>query len=231
MRIAEQNIGSNISREKHALLGYKSKPFSEFMLAYPADIRSVQCNGTFRHVIEAGNQIYQRGFSASGTADNRGSFPGFCRKCYIMKDIFICPRIPEGHVAECEDPFLPAVKCCRMLRIMNHSLAGQHFLHTVCRHCRSGQHNGKHAQHKESHDNLHGVLNKCHHISHLHLTFAYAVGSVPHNKDGDAVHYQHHDRHHKGHSAVNKQVCPGQIPIGLIESLLLMLLCAEGADH
>ena len=57
------------------------------------------------------------------------------------------------------------------------------------------------------------------------------MGSIPHNKNRNTVHYQHHDRHHKGHGAVNKQVCPGQIPVGAVKPLFFMFLCAEGADY
>ena len=113
---------------------------------------------------------------------------------------------------------------------MDDSLASQNFFHTIRSHSRSRQHNGKHAQHQKSHDNLHRILDKCHHIADLHLTFINTMGSRPHYEDRDSIHNKHHDRHHKCHGTVYEQVRLCQHFISIVKALLLMLLCAERPD-
>ena len=113
---------------------------------------------------------------------------------------------------------------------MDDSLASQNFFHTIRSHSRSRQHNGKHAQHKESHDDLHRILDERHHIADLHLPLIDAVCSRPHNKDGYTVHNEHHDWHHKCHGTVDEQVRLCQCTVRLVEALLLVLLRTERSD-
>ena len=105
------------------------------------------------------------------------------------------------------------------------------FIDTLCRNTGPWDHDRHHGNHQESHDNLHGVLHKGHHISHLHSSFIYSMGAVPDDQYGDAVHDQHHYRHHKGHTAVYKKIGLHQCPVGVFKTLFLMFLCAEGTNH
>ena len=127
-------------------------------------------------------------------------------------------------------PFLLSCECLRLFRIVDDCPACEHFLHTVRSHCRSWKHDGEHAQHQESHDDLHRVLDKRHHITHLHLTVIDAVCPRPYDEYGDTVHDQHHHRHHKCHGAVDEQVRLHQGPVRLVKTCFLVLLCAEGTD-
>ena len=43
-------------------------------------------------------------------------------------------------------------------------------IHTIRRNRSSWEHNGNHTDHEEGHDNMHCILNKCHHIANLHLS-------------------------------------------------------------
>ena len=53
----------------------------------------------------------------------------------------------------------------------------------------------------------------------------------PDDQDRDAVHNDHHQRHHKGHGPIDKQVRPGQIQIRRVKPLFLVLFRAECPDH
>ena len=57
------------------------------------------------------------------------------------------------------------------------------------------------------------------------------MGSVIDNENGDTVHNKHHGRHHKCHTAIDKQVCLRKPVIGLFKTLLLVFLTAEGPDN
>ena len=114
---------------------------------------------------------------------------------------------------------------------MDDCLALEHLLHTVCRNGSSREHDREHAQHQESHDDLHRILDERHHIADLHLSLINAVSSGPHDQDGHPVHDKHHDRHHKCHGTVDEQVRLCQIDIRSIEPLFLMSLRTEGTNN
>ena len=119
----------------------------------------------------------------------------------------------------------------RPFRITDDRLTLQHFFHTVSRYSRTRKHDRDHAKHQESHDDLHGILNKCHHISHLHLTIADSMCSGPYNQNRDSVHDQHHCRHHKCHRTIDKKIRLCQFYICVIKSFLFMLFCTKCTDN
>lgn len=54
----------------------------------------------------------------------------------------------------------------------------------------------------------------------------------PDNQQADTVHHQRHHGHHRHHGAVHKQRVGGEVFVGLVEALLLKILCGKGAnDH
>ena len=134
-------------------------------------------------------------------------------------------------MVECEHTFLFFFKFFRCFRIMDHRPAGQNLIHTICRNSRSWKHNRQHAYHKESHNNLHRVLDKRHHIADLHLSVVDSFCTGPHDQNRDPVHNKHHDRHHKRHRAIYEQICFHQIHICFVKPLFLMLLCTKRPDH
>ena len=62
-------------------------------------------------------------------------------------------------------------------------------------------------------------------ISRIHL-----VSAHPDDQQHDAVHDQHHYRHHEHHNAVDEETGLGQVGVGGIELLLLVLLGVESPD-
>ena len=68
-------------------------------------------------------------------------------------------------------------------------------------------------------------------IAHLHVAQIDPLGAEPDDHDADAVHQKHHDGHHKGHHPVGEQLGSGQVAVGGVKALLLMLFAAEGANH
>ena len=119
----------------------------------------------------------------------------------------------------------------RFLRIIYRWLHFQDLTDSAGCHVCPWEHNGDCCDHQEGHNNLHCVLDKCHHISYLHSSIVNAMCTEIDNRYRYTVHDQHHDRHHKCHTAVYKQVCLCQIHICFFKTLFLMLLTAECADN
>ena len=122
-------------------------------------------------------------------------------------------------------------ECLCFFRIIDHRLTCQNFLNTICRHSRSWKHDRNHTDHQESHNNLHRILNKCHHISNLHLTVTDSMCPVPYDQNRNTIHDQNHRRHHKCHRTVNKQIRSRQVFVSCVKPLFFMLFCTECSNH
>ncbi len=119
----------------------------------------------------------------------------------------------------------------RCFRVCNRRDCVQHLVDAVCRDTCTRQHDRHHGHHHKRHDNHHGIVDKCHHIADLQLTGVDPLAAKPDNHHGDAVHCQHHQRHHECHDAVGKQLRAHQRIICLRKALFLMLFPAERANR
>ena len=116
-------------------------------------------------------------------------------------------------------------------RIFDGKRGIQNLQDTVGSHTGTRQHNGHHRDHQKRHDDLHRILDKCHHITHLHITGIDTVCTGVDDQYTDSVHDQHHQRHHKRHCTVDKQVGLRQSPVRFLEPLFLVFFPAERTDH
>ena len=174
----------------------------------------------------------QRGFAAAGASDNRRCFSRLCRKADMLQRILRRPFITERHILKGK----LALRFFQLTvpgsgRIMDTGPGVQHLLDTFRSHAGTGQHDGKHGNHQEGHDNLHGISNKRHHIAHLEVSRIDPLSAKPDNHNGNAVHDHHHKGHHKGHNPVGEQLGSHQILISCFKSFFFKFLTAEGADN
>ena len=75
------------------------------------------------------------------------------------------------------------------------------------------------------------ILHIRHHIADLHGGSLDLFAAEPYDHQHDAVHDECHKRHHEHNHAIDKQVCLGQVAVGLFKPCLLTLLIAECAHH
>ena len=122
------------------------------------------------------------------------------------------------------------VRQCTGLTIQNGNLCIHNFIDTLSCNACPRKHNRHHGDHQKGHDDLHGILHKCHHISNLHGSVIHCMSSVVDDQNGNTIHDQHHSRHHKCHTAVDKQVGLCQSVIGILKTRLLVFLTAERPD-
>ena len=115
--------------------------------------------------------------------------------------------------------------------VLNTYFGLHNFIDTFCRNTGPWYHNRHHGDHQERHDDLHSILHKGHHISNLHGSVIYSMRAVPNDEYGNAVHDQHHHRHHKGHTPIDEKVGFHQFFVGVLKTLFLVLLCTEGPDY
>ena len=174
------------------------------MLGNGTNIFSIQCDRTFCYIIKSWDQVDHRRFTTTGTSDDRRCLSRFCCKADIMKYVFFCSRITEGYVVKFYFAFSGFFQFFRCFRIFDRCPACQDLIHTVCCNSCSWKHNRNHTDHKEGHDDLHCILDKCHHITNLHLPVTDTMCTAPYNQYGNSVHDQHHHRHHKCHGTVYK---------------------------
>ena len=179
----------------------------KLMLAHFPDIHTVYQNLALCHVKKPWNQVYQRRFTASGTSNNCCCFTRSCRKVQIRKYIFFGFRIGKGNIFKFNDTFLASVCLLRIFRIMENHFCCQYLINTRSRYTGSRQHNGKHGKHQEGHYYHHGILDKCHQITDLHISIVNSGCTFPYYQYCNTVHDKHHKRHHKRHTAVNKKIC------------------------
>ena len=150
----------------------------------------------------------------------------------MLEHVGIGIRIAEGYVVK--DDLAAAVGQLIILDlclIADARFGGEYLVDTVGGNACTGQHNGNHGNHQERHDDLHGVGDKRHHITDLHVAEIYAVCAKPDNRNRDHVHNQHHARHHKGHDAVGEQLGARQGDVGPVKALFLVLFTAECTDN
>ena len=155
--------------------------FSQFMLCQVSDVMAVEPDASFGYIIESGDQVDQSRLSASCASDDGCRLSRLCCKGNIFQYIFFCSRIPEGYMVEDYLPFAFFRKLLRLFRIIDQRMAFQYAVHTLCRYRSSWKHAGEHTDHQELHDNLHRALDKCPHITPLHVTLVYAVPYPPHH--------------------------------------------------
>lgn len=201
------------------------------MLGYFPDIHTIQSDRSFCHIVKSRDQINQRRFSASGTSNDRCSLSRLCCKMDIVKHIFVRSLISKGYMFKFQDTFFRFLELCGFFRILNYRFACQDLFNTICRYRCSWKHDRDHTDHQESHDNLHRVLNKCHHISNLHLAVTDSMCSIPYDQHRNSIHDEHHGRHHKRHRTIDKQTGLRQINICRIKSFFLILFRTECPNH
>ena len=105
------------------------------------------------------------------------------------------------------------------------------FVDTCGSHTGAGKKNGDHRQHEERHDDEHRVGDESDHVADLKISEVDTFGSLPHDKNGNTVHDEHHDGHHECHNTVCKELRFHQIAIGLIEPFFFIRFSAECPDN
>ena len=148
--------------------------------------------------------------------------PGFAVNVISCKNIFIRSRISERHMVKCQHTLLSFLQIFSAvfgswITVLLDRTSSTRSAATAA----LGSIIDNHAYHKESHNNLHRILDKRHHISNLHLSVVDSFCTGPHDQNRDPVHNKHHDRHHKRHRAIYEQICFRQIHICCCQTAFL----------
>ena len=210
---------------------YVTDPFPQISQFHLPDIHAVHPDTSFGHIKETRNQIHQSTFTTSGTSDKGNGFSFPCFKGNIGQHFFFRSRISKAYMIKDYRSFLLFFRFYTVCRIFNRKWCIQDFQDTIGSHTCTWQHNRHHRDHQERHDNLHRILDKCHHITHPHITGIDTVCTGINNQYTDPVHDQHHQRHHKSHRTIDKQVGLRQSLICFFEPFFFMFFPAERTNH
>ncbi len=111
-----------------------------------------------------------------------------------------------------------------MVGIPDFRLDRQHLVNSVCG-CRSArEHDEHHRDHQQCEQNQHSILQESDQRSHLHLSIIDADSAEPENSNAGKVQAQHHNRHERRYHPVHFDGNIGQIQVGLVKAVLLVLL-------
>ena len=204
------------------------------MLTQIADIHTVNGNASLCCVIKTWNQVNEGGFSRTGTSDKGSCFTRFRCKADIFQDICVRTVITEGNVLKLNNTFhfFAKVFFCSLFRICNLVFGGQDLTDTISRYRCSWYHNEHHADEQEAHDNMHCILDECHHIADLKIALCDLFAAKPNDKQRDTVHNKHHGWHHSSHCTVYKQGILGQIFVCFVKAFLhKVLICKRAHNH
>ena len=119
------------------------------------------------------------------------------------------------------------LKALRIIAVPYRRLCVNNLVYTVSSNNSSWKHNWHHSKHKEWHNYLHCISNKCCHWAYLHNTAVNSVRSHPYYSNRKTVHNKHHNWHHKCHNSVSKKHCLCKVFICLIKSFFFLLLSSK----
>src|SRR6266705_2607243 len=220
----------DLSREEHGLLWHKTDFRAQMLLRHLADIEAVNQDAATVDIVKARNQTDQCRFACSGASDDRCGLAWPGAEGNVAEGWLFRARIAESHVLELNIS-LYLVGPLHLVGILDFRLDGQHFVNSIRRGRSAWEHDEHHRNHEQREENLHGVLQEGDKRADLHLSIIDADSTEPENGNAGKVQTQHHDRHERGHKPVHLDSDIGQIQVGLVEALLLVLLAIKCPDH
>ena len=206
------------------------------MLADIAHVDAIDGDAARRDVMEALRQLEHRGLAAARGADDGRGLARLAREADILEHALGAVGVPEAHVLEgdarARQPVSAEQRVLSLARVGvgNGGLAFEHLIDALSGHIGARQHDGEHADHKEAHNDDHGVGDERDEVAGLQIACIDGVATEPDNAHRHQVHDEHHERHHEGHHAISEQLRLHQARVRLIEARLLVLLAAERAD-
>ena len=219
------------AREQTPLLRDVTNAAAQLGKGHVAHVDAVERNAATRNVVQAWNQLHERGLARARGANDAEHLTGMRGEVHAANDVGAGIGILEAHVAEGE---LTARRAGRGQfgrdGVVDTRGAGDDLFHALGCDLGTGQDDRNHGENHKRHDDLHGVGDKRHHVADLHHAVGHALRAKPDDKHGDAVHDEHHERHHKAHGAVGVELRGHQVERSLVKTLELMLLAVERAD-
>ena len=195
------------AREQASLLRDVTNAAAQLGKGHVAHIDAVERNAAARDVVQARNQLHERGLARTRGANDAEHLAGVRGEVHAADDIGAGIGILEAHVAEGE---LTARRAGRGQfgrgGVVDARGAGDDLFHALGGDLGAGQDDRNHGEDHKRHDDLHGVGDKRHHVADLHHAVGHALRAKPDDKHGDAVHDEHHERHHKAHGAVGVEL-------------------------
>ena len=154
---------------------------AQLLLGNLSYIHSVDGNAALRNVIKTRNQVNEGGFARTGRADKGCGLSGFCRKGDMLENIRFCSVVAEGYILKLHQTFrLFHVFWCG--RVFDGIFCGKHLIDTLGGNRCPWHHNKHHADEQKAHDDVHGILDKRHHIAHLQIALGNLFATKPDNQ-------------------------------------------------
>ena len=154
IRFPPQQITAYCSFKKHRFLRYHANPLSELLFRHISQINAFQSNCTFCHGIKTGNQIYQGGFTGTGTADYSHRFSFVYGKVHIMQGFCTGTCIGQSNVFKGKERYTFAFHFLCSPNFNLFILNFKHTGHTICTGKGLGNRNDQVCQFYQLHKNL-----------------------------------------------------------------------------
>ena len=181
-------------------------------------------------VIEAGNQLDERGLRGAGTAHDADGFTRFNMKIDVREDVILSiGLILEAHVVEIDGAILHLSH--RGCQIREGARLVQDLGDTLGRLGRHGHHDENHAEHHEGHEDLEAVGQERGELSDVEVgTVARddRVGAEAQDEEHDGVDTELHQRVVQREEALGLREVALDVGRGAVELLHLEVLTNEG---
>jgi hypothetical protein len=230
VRLAEAEVAGDRAREQEGLLRDQADPIPEVLALDVADVDAVDVERALGDVVEARDQVDERALAAAGAADDRGR-PA---RRDVERDV-VQDRVLGAGIAELDVPERHRARRRgrgdRLRLVADGRRRPQDLLDPAGRHDAARDHHEHEDGHHHGEQDLHHVLEERDEVADRHLTAVHADAAEPQDRDRRQVEDQHHGRDHHGEQAVDPQGRVGQVAVGGVEPLLLVVGPDERADH
>ena len=226
----------NRAAEQEGLLRNVAQLAAQRAQRQVANIDAVDGNGAFRYIGETLHELDHRRLARTGRADDGRGLTGLRGEVDVLEHAILRAGILEAHIVEgdfgaarARGELVVAARFRR--RVGNRAFRLQHLVDALGGHIGAWQHDGKHANHEEAHDDDHGIGDERDKVARLQRARINRVAAEPNNGDGHQVHNEHHERHHERHNAVREQLRFHETQIRFVETLFFVRFAAERAHH
>ena len=168
---------------------------AQVVQAVVPDVHSADADGTFRHVVKSGNELYEGAFCRPRAADYAHDFAGRDVQIDVFEvehvGVFGIGKIHSVEIYAAVGDFVRRGR--GIVSYVGHF--PEHFDYTPRRRARKHEHHEHHRHHGKRHQYLHNVIEECGQRTVVHIPRDYLIAAEPHHGDDASERDQLHKRH------------------------------------
>ena len=239
--VAVAEVAGDRAAEEEGPLGDDPDALPEVLARHLADVHAVHQQRPAGHVVEARDQVDQRGLAAAGRAHDGGRLAGLGGERDVVQHRLLRAGVAELDVAELDRAGDRRAGRARAVAVRGHDgrhghrlqgvldarLDGQDLLDPVGRDGGPGHQDEHEDGHQDGHQDLHQVGQEGGQVADGHAARVDPDGAEPHHGDRRQVEDGHHRRDGHGEQPVDPDRGVEEVAVGRLEAHLLVAACAR----